>query len=275
MLDAIAGAAGLVPGGQMLGLVSMGIELAKGLFDKGDVQGTQDMLKFLNEVVSKMSQPMGQATGQISEPLPFTSPADRGGPSAASNYRTTQVIDITIEMPRQQMGGIQEPQKYGLLPEVDGSPAGDKRFTDLMSARVDGNSANTSRTLTPGSAEWLTVGWAMQQNDAVRYNADTKEFSIRLPDGTNKPICTLAEAQSHAGPRGLDRNHPEGARLMGDFLNKRVNETINQPENLLNAGGADLQQLMQELRKLLQQFEDAQKMMRSSTVDITIHQVSA
>ena len=55
LLDAVSGATGIasmVPGMEMLGVVSQGIELAKSLFDKGDVQGTQDILKFVSDIVS-------------------------------------------------------------------------------------------------------------------------------------------------------------------------------------------------------------------------------
>ena len=256
MLDGIlGGVAGMVPGGQMLGLVAMGVELAKGLFDKGDMQGTQDMLKFLNEVVNKLTQPAGGS----GEPQPFTSPksAAAGQPANASH----QSIDITIEMKPGSAGA--QPVSYGRLPEVDGSPAGDKRLSEQASPRVDGNSANRDRALAPGSPEWLTVMCAMQQNPNVRYNADTQQFTLKMSDGSDRNLCSLQEAKNVAGADHFDRNNPVGAPKLGEFLSQRA----SQPH--------DLQNLVQELKKLLKQFEEAQQMMQKSTVDITVNQAVA
>jgi len=254
--------ANLIPGGQILGVVGMGLELAKGLFDKGDMQGTQDMLKFLNEVVSKLGQPGGQAC----EPLPFTNPQLPGmqnmvnaqtlnNPEFMKNARRS--VDITVDVQGGQVSN--QPIHYGTLPTVDGSAAGDQQLSQAASARIDGNAGNKGRALTPGSQEWTTVMWAMQQNPNVRYNADTQQFTLKMTDGTDRQLCSLADAQKAAG--NADRGNPAGAAKLGDYL--------SQCSNAVQQSG-DLQNLVQELKKLLQQFEEAQQMMQKSTIDISI-----
>lgn len=282
----VGGAAGMIPGGQILGVIGMGVELAKGLFDKGDMQGTQDVLKFLNEVVSKLTQPGGQC-----EPLPFTNPSERGSAQGMVNANTLEnqnfmrssqrSIDITIDVNpgggagsggAGSGGGSAQPVNYGTLPLVDGSVAGDLQISKLASSRVDGAGANIDRALKPGSSEWTTVMWAMQQNPNVRYNADTKEFTLKMTDGTDRKLCTLEEAQNSTGPAGLNRANPAGSAPLAEFLNQRTKEVSQ-------GGGAnpadDIQKLVDQLKKLLQQFEEAQKTMQQSTIDITINQAVA
>jgi hypothetical protein len=276
MLDALTGAAGpaaLIPGGQVLGVVAAGLELAKGLFAKGDMQGTQDMIKTLNELVTKL----GVATGQVTEAMPFTKPGETDLTTQSYAYGTVnaqtlenkffmstsqRTIDITADNTA-GTGGSQ-PINYGTLPEVDGSPAGDQRFTEMMSARVDGGSANKGRALAMGSEEWLAVGWAMQQNPNVRYNADTKEFTLKMSDGTERKLCTLDEAKGAVGAGGFNRGNPAKAAVLGDFLNQRAEQASNTPS---------LGDLVDEMKKLLKQLEDAQAMMRTqvtTTIDIAI-----
>lgn len=264
MLDGILGAAsGMVPGGQMLGVVAMGIELAKGLFEKGDMQGTQDMLKFLNEVVSKLS-PQG---GAACEPQPFTSPQEPAqtqgtiDPQTFKNPRlmnSPRSMDVTIEFKPAQIVG------YGVLPSVNGSPADDLMLSRLAAPRIDGNNENRGRALTPGSQEWTTVMWAMQQNPSARYNADTQQFTVKMTDGTDHQLCSLQDAQQAIGAGGFDRGQPSGAARLGEFLGQRTSEVKTGDPS------GDLEKLVQELQKLLKQFEDARNMMQRSSIDITI-----
>lgn len=276
ILGGAAGVAGMIPGGQLLGVVAMGVELAKGLFDKGDMQGAQDALKFLNEVVSKLGQGGG---GQAGEAMPFTNPMPGAGIHGMANANTLEnkefmknargSIDITIDFNAGGGAGGPQPINYGTLPMVDGSAAGDQQLSKAAAQRVDGDSGNRDRALKPGSDEWTTVMWAMQQNPAVRYNADTKEFTIKMSDGSDRQIATLAEAQSATGPSGLNRNQPVGMAAIGNLLNQRIDDAKHASPS------ADIEKLMQELKKLLKQFEDAQQMMQKSTVDITVNQAVA
>lgn len=283
LLDAVSSAAGIgsmVPGMELLGVVSQGIGLAKSLFDKGDVQGTQDVLKFVNDILSKMENPQqqGAAAGQASEPQPFSSPQSGGNEPWSATATVTMMIT-----PRQEQSQAQ-PVSYGTLPIVDGSAQQDQSITNQASPRIDG--ASRGRVLSPGSGEWQQVMAAMQQNPNVRYNADTQRFTMNMSDGSQRDVCSLQDVQS----AGYSRANPSAVSAVGTLLNEKVrnaenssassitNEVANQAASGTAADGGssagdvsagDLSHLIEELLKKLQQFEKAAKMMGPGSMDLT------
>ncbi len=52
--------------------------------------------------------------------------------------------------------------------------------------------------------ERTTVWWTLQQNDRLRFNADSKEFFITYPDGSTRPVETLANMMNVRQASGWD-----------------------------------------------------------------------
>jgi hypothetical protein len=278
---------GMIPGMQMIELVTKGIELMKGLFDKGDLQGTQKLLDFLNEVVNKEGKGGPQQQPAPAEQQPYNSPrAWDENPGS---------VTIKLEYGNKNA----QPVAHDKLPLVDGSPQGDQKLSQAARPFVDGSEAAKNRALTPGSNEWLTVMWAMQQNPNVRYDADSQRFTMKMSDGTSRDLGSLQEAQERIGPQGMNRGTNEGFNKMGDFLNEKVNQakaspataeitiTVSQAANSANKAAAadgkehspeDVKKQMDTLRNKLKEFEDAirlleqsQRMNQPGSLDVNIN----
>jgi hypothetical protein len=266
LLDAItgSGALGMLPGGNVLMVISKGLDLIKDLIEQGNTKGADAVLKFLNDVV----QESGKDASSAAEPQPFTPPQGQG---------FNLEISFRPQSPLVSHGG---------LPTVDGSARGDQMLSDAARPFVEGSDASKARALSPGSNEWTTVMWAMQQNPNVQYNADTQRFFTQSADGSKMDVCSLADAQSVIEQNGgFDRGNPTGAAALGDFLKDKVGDAHSQPMTASivmdlarsSFGGAedtatvdDLQRKIEELKKKLQVLEAAQQVMQPASANITV-----
>jgi hypothetical protein len=258
LLDSITGGGlGMLPGADMISLVAKGVEVLKGLFDKGDTKNAEAVLQFLNKALEGAAS---QGTPQAAEQQPFTPP---------QSQVTSAHIQITVSAPSSS-----EPDTHATLPTVDGSAQGDRNLSDQARPFVEGSDANKNRALTPGSNEWLTAMWAMQQNGNVRYNADTQRFFMQMKDGSKRDLCSLADAQSviqNGG--GYDRNNPVAAGKLGDFLKDKVSDAQNAPVSTTltidlseavrstSQSGVTPDQLNAEIEKLRNKLLDYQHML--------------
>ena len=271
LLDAIGGAGGglgMIPGGELLSVVSKGLDLIKNLIDSKDMQGADKALDILSKM---MDTAAGSQASQPSEPEPFNPPPNQG-------------FKIEIELP-QPARMLSHPP----LPEVDGSPQGDQNLSNAARPNVDGSDAAKNRALTPGSNEWTTVMWAMQKNPNICYDADSQRFFTKMSDGSKRDVCSLQDAQNVIQQNGgFNRSNPVAAGALDQFLSDKVGQSQESPLSnsisidLARAGGGssagssegpsmdELNAKIDGLKKKLLAFEQAQQLMAGGVNHLTV-----
>ena len=228
LLGGIAGAAmgGIAPELGILSVVAKGLELAEGLLKKND---SKDVGKILDMLTKLVNQSAGGAAGAaVAEPQAFDNPIDNGlgmGGAAEGGAGGVPAKDGIGNSAQAN------PVPHDKLPEVDGSAAGDQRLSQTASQYIEGSDANKSRALAPGSQEWTTVMWAMQQDPNVRYDADSKRFFEKMDDGSKRDLGSLADAEKKVGESGgFDRNNPTAAGALGDYFKKQISQADDHPQ---------------------------------------------
>ena len=107
--------------------------------------------------------------------------------------------------------GFGPPKSFGRLPEVaPQDPASWRRYHQALAERVVGNRASLFdlRTGNPWAmrdeafAERIAVGWAMQQNPHVRYDADRRTFVVEDGAGNRRDVASLRDAMGTIQARG-------------------------------------------------------------------------
>lgn len=279
LLDAIGGAGGglgMIPGGELLAVVSKGLDLIKNLIDSKDMQGADKALDILSKM---MDSAAGSQASQPSEPEPFSPPSNQAIGSGSG-----QTVHIDIQMP-QAARMLSHPP----LPEVDGSPQGDQNLSNAARPNVDGSDAAKNRALTPGSNEWTTVMWAMQKNPNICYDADSQRFFTKMSDGSKRDVCSLQDAQNVIQQNGgFNRSNPVAAGALDQFLADKVGQSQESPLSnsisidLARVGGGsasgssegpsmdELNAKIDGLKKKLLAFEQAQQLMAAGTNQLTV-----
>lgn len=108
--------------------------------------------------------------------------------------------------------------------------------SQIVASRCVGSEANTTTISYSGNDprvngdghadERTTVWWALQQNDRLRYNADSCEFFITYPDGSNRAVDTLSNLLSVRQSSGWDGqvaykafgDHLQEVMVTGDLI---------------------------------------------------------
>ncbi|MCX6627851.1 MAG: hypothetical protein NTW28_09510 [Candidatus Solibacter sp.] len=283
MLDGIAGGLSpmsMMPGGDVLAVVSKGLDLIKQLMDQNNTGGADAILKFLSDIVGNMPKDASQAA----DPQPFTAP-----PQSGAHEGQTLSIDVNLQPSNAQI------TSHDVLPSVDGSAQGDQALSNSARPFVEGSESSKSRALAPGSNEWTAVLWAMQQNPNIRYDADAQRFFVQMSDGGKRDVCSLQDVNNVASQNGgFDRNHPTAAAAIGDFLKNSISSE-KLPNSLsatisidladlarsgsgsgagANQGGVSLDDLnaqIDELKKKLKMLEQANQVMHSgNAITVTV-----
>ena len=275
-LDALTGggALGMLPGANMLTLVTKGLELIKDLIDQGNNKGADAVLGFLNNVLNETAQ---KNTAGAAEPQPFTPPQLQSGGNGVPG------LAIQFAPP------TASPLTHDRLPEVDGSPAGDRRLSEAARPYVTGRADCVERALTPGSKEWTTVMWALQQNESIRYDANTSRFYTQLSDTTKVDVCSIDDLQTLVDQNGgYSRGNSSAWEAIGDFLKGKVEQAWKLPVTatvtfmISNAhrppdaapetGSIDeINSKIDELKRRIQEFEAARQLMAAGTnVTVTV-----
>lgn len=237
ILGGLMGAAGgLNP---IIPLVMKGLELATELINKKDPKDAAKVLEMLSQFVNQAGG--GAAAPAAAEVQPFDNPTDNGmdagggAASGAGNGAGSVQVNVMVDD-----GARNAPPatvvSHPALPEVDGSAQGDLNLSNQASQYIEGSDGNKARTLKPGSQEWTTVMWAMQQNGNVHYDADSQRFFKKMSDGSKRDLGSLAEAETKIGANGgFDRNHPVAAGALGGHFNQQIAEAGEYPRtsNLL------------------------------------------
>jgi hypothetical protein len=263
-LDALAGGGalgGLLPGANMLTLVTKGLELIKDLIEQGNTKGADAVLGFLNNVLNENT---AKDAGGAAEPQPFTPPQQQNAPL---NF------EVTFSPPSGR------PASHGGLPTVDGSAGGDRMLTEAARGFVEGSEGSKARALTPGTNEWTTIMWAMQQNDHIQYDADTHRFFTQLSNGAKLDVCSLQDVQDVIAQNGgFDRNNPNVPAAVGEYMRDKCDFAFRQPITAtvtlsisqaqrpagVNDGGGNLDEInskLEELKRKLQEYEAARQVM--------------
>jgi hypothetical protein len=273
-LDALAGggALGMLPGANVLSLVTKGLEIIKDLIEQGNTKGADAVLGFLNDVLNETT---AKDTGSAAEPQPFTPPQQNAN-GAPLNF------EVSFTPPSGK------PVSHGGLPIVDGSPAGDRRLTDAARDLMVGSEGSKDRALKPGSQEWTAIMWAMQGQENVRYDADTSRFFTQLSDGSKLDVCSLQDVQDVIEGQfgGYSRNEPYAPAAVGDYMKEKVGVAHRLPmtatvtlsimyANRPPADGGqpgnvdDINSKIDELKRRLQEYEAARQVMQT-TANVTM-----
>jgi hypothetical protein len=273
-LDALVGggALGMLPGANVLSLVTKGLEIIKDLIEQGNTKGADAVLGFLNDVLNETT---AKDAGSAAEPQPFTPPQQNAN-GAPANF------EVSFTPPSGK------PVSHGGLPSVDGSPAGDRMLTEAARGYVEGSESSKERALKPGSQEWTTVMWAMQGNESIQYNADTSRFFTQLSDGSKLDVCSLQDVQDVIEKNGgYNRSEPYAAKAVGDFVTDRVGDAhrlpmtatvtlsimyANRPPDAEGQTGNvdDINSKIDELKRRLQEYEAARQVMQTANITMTV-----
>jgi len=279
LLGGIAGAAmgAVAPEMGILNVVAKGLELAEGLLGQKDIKDVSKILDMLSQLVNQMSGG-AQGTAAAADPQAFDNPpADNSGAVAGSAIGNSLNVTVTDGT---ENSAHATPVSHPKLPEVDGSAQGDQNLSNAASPYVEGSDANKARALKPGSQEWTTVMWAMQQNPNVSYDADSKRFFEKMSDGSKRDLGSLDDAEKKVSQSGgFDRNNPTAASALGDYFNQQIRQADDHPEassliekfaeTAAKAGldPDDVNKKIADMKKKLMDAEDLNK----SSIDININ----
>jgi hypothetical protein len=281
LLDAVSGGGlnptSMIPGGELLSVVSKGLDLIKSLMDGNDMKGADKVLDMLSKMIENTGGAQGPAA---SEPEPFSTPQGQG---AASADGQSLHIDIQMPQPAQMVS-------HPVLPEVDGSAQGDQNLSHAARPFVEGSDAAKNRALNPGSNEWTTVMWAMQKNPNISYDADSQRFFTKMSDGSKRDVCSLQDLQNVVQQNGgFNRANPTAAGAVDGFLKDKVDQAQNAPFStsvsldLARAAGPsgsgsgsdgpsidELNGKLDELKKKLLAFEQGHQLMNATAQHLTV-----
>jgi hypothetical protein len=208
--------------------------------------------KLLEGLQSLFGKAQGTAGAGVSQrPLPFSS------------------ANININISLNPLGALQQPagggplQSFGKAPEV-GNDSQWKGFADAANSRITGSDAAKQGVAFDGTNPWArggdktdmaAVGWALQKNDKVRFDADRKQFYVTNADGSTRDVASLGEVKEQINKAGgANPNNGAAYNAVGAFLDGRVNQPQSSPAAPQKTGGFEnpFQQLVQMLEKLVQ-----------------------
>ncbi len=208
------------------------------------LQQLQQVFKQLQQALGDLQKLLGGQSGQ-------TGQAGRSAFQAQPGALSPSTINIEIRM--NPMGTLaQGDQSFGKAPIVGGDaqwPA----FSQAVNSRITG-SESAKAGLFDGGNPWskndgkmgerAAIGWTMQQNDKLRYDADNKQFYTTAADGTRSNAVSLDQVMQTINSAG-------GPGPGNGAAYQAVGKLVN---NLPQAQQApmDFQQLMQMFQELLQ-----------------------
>ena len=224
-----------VLGGQLGSLVSGALQSFQGPQGLGQLQ---NLLTQLQSAMGQLSQLTGGAQGFGQQP---------GAVSPAS-------IEVTIAS---NPLGFCQPSSTGLQtftkPPLVGSDSQWPQFSDAVNARTTG-----SHKVYDGSNPWAKsgaardeaglVGWAMQQNDTVRYDSDRKMFYTTDQSGVNRDVMSLEQLKNVANGSGpISSNAGAPYLAVGNAINNAAAASTPRP----------LSDILQALQGVTQQLSSA------------------
>jgi hypothetical protein len=214
----------------------------------GQLNQLGNLLQGLQGLFSKAAGTPASAVSQ--QPLPFSEG------------------NISINITLNPLGALQQPagggplQSFSKVPEVGGDSQW-KGFADAANSRITGSDANRKAHLFDGTNPWskggdksdmAAVGWALQKNDNLRFDADSKQFYVTNADGSTKNVASLDEVKGQiAKAGGANPNNGAAYNAVGAFLDGRAGSPQSNGAAQKASGFENpFQQLVQMLEKLVQ-----------------------
>lgn len=252
----------------------------------GLVAGPTDpsaVLGQVKELLQNLAEGLQGLLGQQapSRPQAFSpscvSPDALQNPMGVLRENNTTNINININIGGADAGLQAGPVHYGKAPMV-GNDSQWPGFSDAVKGRMTG-SESAKNALFDGTNPWAknddktvertAVGWAMQQDDRLRYDTDRKQLYITNTDGSTRDVASIGEVMEKiAANGGANQNNGKGFQAVGGFLQNRVAEADATGGAGAGRGatGADdigqlLKQLFEKLNEMMQR--QAQVMGRS------------
>lgn len=234
ILDLASKLAGPALGGPIGAALSAAFKLGQ---DSGDLKSA------LSKLSSSLQGAGPKMSSQVaSQPQPF---------NAAS-------ISITITQNPMQ-AATQSPNQRFATPPMVGSESQWPAFAQAANSRITGNSQGLFDGTNPWSKndgrmeERAAVGWVMQQNDSLRYDADNKMFYTTATDGTRTDKLSLDQVVNTIRANGGANSNAAAFPAVGKLANDAANSPgpATPQGNPLNAITGVLKQLSEMLSKTL------------------------
>lgn len=125
-------------------------------------------------------------------------------------------------------------QSFPRIPEINpSSPSSIQGYARAIDARLSGSPENRAAITRNGMSPWtnddgrmnerVAVGWALQQNPKVNYDADNKTFFVQDATGRRQDIASLEEVTGviqQAG--GVRSDNGAAMQVVGSFLAGRI-----------------------------------------------------
>lgn len=179
---------------------------------------------------------MGQSVGTLKSTLAKLQSSQQGsnlkpGAQVASQPQPFSLVNINVTvMQNPAQAASQSPSQRFQMAPIVGNDSQWPGFSQAANSRITGN----SNGLFDGSNPWAksdgrteeraAVGWVMQQNDSLRYDADKKMFYSTAADGTRTDKLSLDKAidtiRSHGG---ASPSAGAAFRAVGKLANEAAN----------------------------------------------------
>ncbi|MCW5964411.1 MAG: hypothetical protein KIT83_10260 [Bryobacterales bacterium] len=228
MLDVATKIAGPLLGGPIGAALSAAMKLG---------QSSSDLKSALSKLSSSLQSSQPKMGSQVaSQPQPFNS------------------ININITITQDPIKAATQSlnQRFAMPPMV-GNDSQWPSFAQAANSRITGNSQGLFDGTNPWTKndgrteERAAVGWVMQQNDSLRYDADSKKFYTTAADGTRTDKLSLDQVVNTIRANGGANSNAAGLSAVG----KLANDAANSP------GPAKAQQnSLQPLMDMLRQFSE-------------------
>jgi hypothetical protein len=115
-------------------------------------------------------------------------------------------------------------------------------YSQALDSRMVGSEANRKAIHLDGENIWTAqggnlderaaVGWALQQNENLKYDADKKSFFTTSSDGSRRDVASLEDVTKVIQQNGgANQNNTKAMQAVGSFLDSAVkNSAQNSPE---------------------------------------------
>lgn len=241
----LSAVASLTPGmGPMAGPLAA---LIKGI--AGSQKGINDMKGALSQL---MQGPFAKAGG-----AGVAQPAQRPQPFSPTVINI-QIVMNPVGAMRQGPSAAGPLQSFAKAPEV-GNDSQWGALANAVNSRITGNDKSFNMNATNpwqgggDKTDMAAVAWAMQKNDKVRFNSDTKQFYVTNADGSTKNVASLDEVKGQiAKAGGASPSNGAAYNAVGSFINSRVNNSQSAATSQAATSGNPFEQLVNLLKKLLE-----------------------
>lgn len=210
------------------------------------MQQLQQVFQQLKQALGELQKLMGGQAGQAGQ-------AGQGAFQAQPGAMSPSSINIEIRM--NPTGTLARgDQSFGKAPIV-GNDSQWPSFSQSVNSRITG-SDSAKAGLFDGSNPWskndgktaerAAVGWTMQQNDKLRYDADNKQFYTTAADGSRTNAVSLDQVmQTINKAGGAGPSNGAAFQAVGDLVNN-LPSTPPPP---------DFSQIMQSLQEFMQMLQ--------------------